>query len=321
MLRRSWTGPAPSGWMSLGRRLSPTTGPGTGFGKATRCFPAVSRSLSRGSLGDLALAVRAPLRTFRLRVSCETALGALPWVAAFGGFERPEAEVRGQKTFSISAGAGTAGPGGQVLFPGERGAIVLLRPIPRSPVSGIPQIRRWDFLRKLGMAVKTRRPPQDRPLQMSQAGTRLVRHAGDVLTFTLRSLPRGFRARLRAISDAPTGSCSDSRPLRAVAPRGRRMAGSFYAGLREGVWQFGFPLTEVGYFKGPKAYAQMTTARHSGLRVRIIAVSVHPSWTRTGTHPLTRSPGCLVQWSRRTTVDPSSRRGCAQLRPDQRGTR
>ena len=150
--------------------------------------------------------------------------------------------------------------------------------------------------------------PRMVPLQMSpEPGTRLVRHAGDVLTFTLRGLPRGFRAKLR--TNLGRADRVRSEVIRARFER-LPLAGASWRDVPmrdcgEGVWQFEFPLTEVGYFKA-KAYAVDDDGVPSWPAGPDAAVSVHPSWTRSGNTlycAFARMFG--PNQSRRTTVDPS----------------
>ncbi|MFM8360548.1 MAG: hypothetical protein ACKOET_18515, partial [Verrucomicrobiota bacterium] len=87
------------------------------------------------------------------------------------------------------------------------------------------------------------------------AGERLVRHAGDRLTFTLQGVPEGWRARLRTnlgraerVREEIVRSHFEKLPL----------AGSSWRDLPlqpgpDG-WSLTVPLTEVGWFRA-KAYA------------------------------------------------------------------
>ena len=89
-----------------------------------------------------------------------------------------------------------------------------------------------------------------------ESGARLVRHAGDVLTFTLSGLPPGFHARLRTnlgrvdrVRDEVIRAHFERLPLAGASWRDVPMRD-----VGNGVWQFDFPLSEVGFFKAKKGY-------------------------------------------------------------------
>ncbi|MBN8248750.1 MAG: glycogen debranching enzyme N-terminal domain-containing protein [Verrucomicrobia bacterium] len=114
-------------------------------------------------------------------------------------------------------------------------------------------------------------------------GARLVRHAGDVLSFTLQGVPPGWHGRLRTnlgradrVRDEIIRAHFERLPLAGASWRDipMRDAGN-------GVWRLDLPLTEVGYFKA-KAHAVNGDGGPRWPEGPDAAVSVHPSWTRTG---------------------------------------
>jgi starch synthase (maltosyl-transferring) len=146
------------------------------------------------------------------------------------------------------------------------------------------------------------------PLNMSpEPGARLVRHAGDVLTFTLSGLPPGFHARLRTnlgrvdrVRDEVIRAHFERLPLAGASWRDVPMRE-----VGNGVWRFDFPLSEVGFFKA-KAYAIQGDGTPCWPAGPDVAVSVHPSWTRSGNILYCAFPRMFgPSKSKRVTVDPS----------------
>ncbi|MFM7816966.1 MAG: alpha-amylase family glycosyl hydrolase, partial [Verrucomicrobiota bacterium] len=120
-------------------------------------------------------------------------------------------------------------------------------------------------------------------LHMSpEPGMRLVRHAGDFLTITLEGLPPGHSARLR--TNLGRASRARTEIIHAHFER-LPLAGASWRDLpmepaSEGRWTLTMPLTEVGFFKA-KAFAIDAAGRQVWPDGPDLAVSVHPSWTRT----------------------------------------
>lgn len=150
-------------------------------------------------------------------------------------------------------------------------------------------------------------------------GARLVRHAGDVLSFTLQGVPPGGHARLRTnlgradrVRDEIIRAHFERLPLAGASWRDipMRDAGA-------GVWHLDVPLAEVGYFKA-KAYAVNGDGVPSWPEGPDAAVSVHPSWTRCGNTLYCAFPRMLgPNKAKRTSQDPALE---ARLRPlDQEG--
>lgn len=144
------------------------------------------------------------------------------------------------------------------------------------------------------------------PLHMfPEPGSRLVRHAGDVLTFTLSGLPPGCQARLRTnlgraerVRDEIIRAHFERLPLAGASWRDIPMQDG-----GNGVWRFDFPLTEVGFFKA-KAHAIDGDGVPWWPPGPDAAVSVHPSWTRSGNTIYCAFPRMFgANKSKRVTVD------------------
>ena len=137
-------------------------------------------------------------------------------------------------------------------------------------------------------------------------GARLVRHAGDCLTFTLRGVPPGWTAKLRTnigraatLRDEIVRAHFEKVPLAGASWRDLPLRD---AGNGEHV--VSLPLAEVGFFKA-KAYALDERGNQHWPSGADTGVSVHPSWTRSGNtlycaFPRQFGPGK----ARRATVDP-----------------
>jgi len=137
-------------------------------------------------------------------------------------------------------------------------------------------------------------------------GARLVRHAGDLLTFTLRGVPPGWNAKLRTnigraatLRDEIVRAHFEKVPLAGASWRDLPLRD---AGNGEHV--VSLPLAEVGFFKA-KAYALDERGNQHWPSGADPGVSVHPSWTRSGNtiycaFPRQFGPGK----TRRATVDP-----------------
>lgn len=137
-------------------------------------------------------------------------------------------------------------------------------------------------------------------------GARLVRHAGDCLTFTLRDVPPGWTAKLRTnigraarLRDEIVRAHFEKVPLAGASWRDLplRDAGNGEHGVS-------LPLAEVGFFKA-KAYALDERGNQHWPSGADTGVSVHPSWTRSGNtlycaFPRQFGPGK----ARRATIDP-----------------
>ncbi len=138
-------------------------------------------------------------------------------------------------------------------------------------------------------------------------GTRLVRWAGDGLTFQLTGVPAGWTARLRT----QIGRAAAQRAEILTASRERRAEG--LAGWQdlpmmqvgEGVWEILVSLSEVGYFPA-KAYATDERGWQHWPGGLDFGVNVLPAWTRSGNtlycvFPRQFGPSKI----RRTTEDPA----------------
>ena len=121
-------------------------------------------------------------------------------------------------------------------------------------------------------------------LIMSPApATRLVRHVGDCLTFTLRGVPPGWKTKLRTnvgragmLRDEIVRAHFERLPLAGASWRDLVMTDA-----GKGEFTLTLPLAEVGYFKA-KAYALDERGYQHWPDGADFGVSVHPAWTRTG---------------------------------------
>jgi starch synthase (maltosyl-transferring) len=121
-------------------------------------------------------------------------------------------------------------------------------------------------------------------LVMSPApASRLVRHVGDCLTFTLRGVPPGWTAKLRTnvgraamLRDEIVRARFERLPLAGASWRDLVMTDA-----GQGEFTLTLPLAEVGHFKA-KAYALDERGHQHWPGGADFGVSVHPAWTRTG---------------------------------------
>ena len=134
-------------------------------------------------------------------------------------------------------------------------------------------------------------------------GTRVVRHAGDSLTFTLQShngeIGAGWQARLRT----NLGRAERVREEILQSHFGRLpLAGAAWRDLplkptADGQWSVTLPLTEVGYFKA-KAYAIDPKGFQHWPDGPDVGISIHPSWTRTANTVYCAFPRMFGPWSK-----------------------
>ena len=145
-------------------------------------------------------------------------------------------------------------------------------------------------------------------LVMSPApAARLVRHVGDVLTFTLQGLPQGWTAKLRTnlgraamLRDEIVRARFERLPLAGASWRDLVMTDA-----GNGKFTLTLPLAEVGYFKA-KAYALDERGQQHWPSGADFGVSIHPAWTRTGNTIYCAFPRQFgPNKSKRTTVDPT----------------
>lgn len=136
------------------------------------------------------------------------------------------------------------------------------------------------------------------PHMSPATGTRTVRHSGDVLTFTLNPVPRGFQARLRTnigrasrIREEIVGSHFQKVPLAGASWRDIPME------VTGEVARLQLPLCEVGYFKA-KAFLIDPEGRQHWPGGPDVGISVHPSWTRTANLIYCAFPRMFGEWSR-----------------------
>jgi starch synthase (maltosyl-transferring) len=134
-------------------------------------------------------------------------------------------------------------------------------------------------------------------------GTRVVRHAGDLLTFTLTApngqLGEGWQARLRTnlgraerVREEILQSHFEKLPLAGAAWRDLPLQLT-----PEGQWSITLPLTEVGYFKA-KAYAIDSKGFQHWTEGPDVGISIHPSWTRTANTVYCAFPRMFGEWSK-----------------------
>ena len=143
-------------------------------------------------------------------------------------------------------------------------------------------------------------PPEMTPLP----GQRMVRHAGDLATFTLNGpggqpLPPGWRARLRTnvgraeeLRDEIVRSHFEKLPLAGASWRDIPMEED-----ENGQWRLTLALTEPGYFKA-KAYALDPRGFQHWPSGPDAGISVHPSWTRTANTIYCAFPRMFGRWSK-----------------------
>ncbi|HTI72937.1 MAG TPA: amylo-alpha-1,6-glucosidase [Candidatus Limnocylindria bacterium] len=134
-------------------------------------------------------------------------------------------------------------------------------------------------------------------------GQRMVRHAGDLATFTLRgaggqALPPGWRARLRTnvgradeVRDEIVRSHFERLPLAGASWRDIPMR------EENGEWHLTLALTEAGFFKA-KAYALDPRGFQHWPSGPDIGISVHPSWTRSANTVYCAFPRMFGPWSK-----------------------
>jgi len=134
-------------------------------------------------------------------------------------------------------------------------------------------------------------------------GTRVVRHAGDTLTFTL-AFPEaqpgtGWQARLRTtlgraerVREEILQSHFEKLPLAGAAWRDLPLQAK-----PDGTWSIDLPLTEVGYFKA-KAYAIDPKGFQHWPDGADVGISIHPSWTRTANTVYCAFPRMFGEWSK-----------------------
>lgn len=117
-------------------------------------------------------------------------------------------------------------------------------------------------------------------------GHRLVRHAGDLITFELQGVPRGWTARIR--TNLGRGERRREEVLDAGFTR-RPLANASWRDIPlvpngESNWSVTLPVAEVGFYQA-KAYALDSRGYQHWPEGPDIRISVHPSWTRTS-HPI-----------------------------------
>lgn len=145
-------------------------------------------------------------------------------------------------------------------------------------------------------------------------GSRLVRHAGDFLTFELQGVPAGWAVRLRTnlgragrLREEIVKAHFERIPLAGASWREVAMHDA-----GQGTHRVTLPLTEVGYFKA-KAYALDARGLQHWPHGPDFGVSVHPAWTRTGNTIYCAFPRMFgPNKARRVTADPQLD---AQLKP------
>ncbi len=134
-------------------------------------------------------------------------------------------------------------------------------------------------------------------------GTRVVRHAGDTLTFTLTApnggAPDGWQARLRTnlgradrVREEILQSHFEKLPLAGAAWRDLPLQPT-----PDGNWTLTIPLTEVGYFKA-KAYAIDPRGFQHWPDGPDIGISIQPAWTRTANTVYCAFPRMFGPWSK-----------------------
>ena len=134
-------------------------------------------------------------------------------------------------------------------------------------------------------------------------GSRIVRHAGDLLTFILTApdghIGDGWQARLRTnlgradrARDEILQSHFEKLPLAGAAWRDLPLQLT-----PEGQWSVTLPLTEVGYFKA-KAYAIDPKGFQHWTEGPDVGISIHPAWTRTANTVYCAFPRMFGEWSK-----------------------
>ncbi|MEN9602591.1 MAG: hypothetical protein RIS56_2197, partial [Verrucomicrobiota bacterium] len=134
-------------------------------------------------------------------------------------------------------------------------------------------------------------------------GSRIVRHAGDLLTFILTApdghIGDGWQARLRTnlgraerVRDEILQSHFEKLPLAGAAWRDLPLQLT-----PEGQWSVTLPLTEVGYFKA-KAYAIDPNGFQHWTEGPDVGISIHPAWTRTANTVYCAFPRMFGEWSK-----------------------
>ena len=134
-------------------------------------------------------------------------------------------------------------------------------------------------------------------------GTRVVRHAGDTLTFILTApdghIGEGWQARLRTnvgraerVREEILQSHFEKLPLAGAAWRDLPLQPT-----ADGQWSITLSLTEVGYFKA-KAYAIDPKGFQHWPDGADVGISIHPSWTRTANTVYCAFPRMFGEWSK-----------------------
>jgi len=135
-------------------------------------------------------------------------------------------------------------------------------------------------------------------------GTRVVRHAGDTMTFVLRvpdgGTASGWEGRLRTnlgragrVRDEILQSHFGKLPLAGAAWRDLPLEPT-----ADGAWSLTVPLTEVGYFQA-KAYAIDPRGFQHWPAGADVGISIQPSWTRTANTVYCAFPRMFGDWSKR----------------------
>ncbi len=138
-----------------------------------------------------------------------------------------------------------------------------------------------------------------------EPGSRLVRHAGDRVTFELGPVPVGWRARLRTnigratrLREEIVRSHFEQIPLAGASWRDLPMA------VEGGQARLNLPVAEVGFFKA-KAYLLDADGLQHWPVGPDIGIGVHPSWTRSANTIYCAFPRMFGAWSKsRAQVQP-----------------